>query len=111
MGNKGFDLLARGIAQRLGAAEIDRVGLDQASVEAVLADQLAQAVADLWTDVIAVPVGRLRWHLSCRARFGGGPDFFDRADANPVRFAQGTIYRSGFSYAYFGSAHRRRNIC
>jgi len=36
-----------------GSAEINRVGLDQVGIELVLADQLAEAVADLGTAVVS----------------------------------------------------------
>ena len=36
-----------GFAESLGAAEIDGVGLHQVGIELVLADQLAETVADL----------------------------------------------------------------
>src|SRR5690242_14025679 len=74
-------------------------------------DQLAQAVADPRASVIAVPVRGLRWYLSRIVRFGGGPEFFDGADADSVGFAQGTIDCSRFSNAKLGSAHDCRNIC
>ena len=46
VGDEVFDLLASGLAQCLDAAEIGRVRLDQGGVELMLANQLAEAVAD-----------------------------------------------------------------
>ena len=53
MGDEGFDLLAGGFAEGFGAAEVDGVGLDQVGIELMLADQLAEAVADLGATVVA----------------------------------------------------------
>ena len=41
-----LNLLPAGLSERLGATEIDGVGLDQFRVELVLLDDLAQTVAD-----------------------------------------------------------------
>ena len=61
MGDEGFDLLSGGFAEGLGAAEVDGVGLDQVGVELVLADELAEAVADLGSPIVSVlPIDRLR---------------------------------------------------
>ena len=54
MSDELFDLLAGGFAEGLGAAEIDGVGLDQGGIEFVLADELAEAVADLGASVVPV---------------------------------------------------------
>ena len=54
MGNKAFDLLARGFAEGFGTAEIDGVGLDQIGIELVLADQLAETVTDFRATVVSV---------------------------------------------------------
>ena len=54
VGDEGFDLFAGGFAEGFGAAEIDGVGLDQVGIELVLADQLAEAVADFGAAVVSV---------------------------------------------------------
>src|SRR5207244_3064799 len=59
--NKVFDLVACGFAEGFGAAEIDSVGLDEVGIQLVLADELAETVADLGAAV--VPVGRLYGNL------------------------------------------------
>ena len=59
MRHKAFDLLAGGFAEGLGAAEIDRVRLDQVGIELVLADELAEAVTDLGA-AVAIAIDRLR---------------------------------------------------
>ena len=50
-------MLACSFAQGLGPAEVGGVCLDQIGVELVLADELAEAVADLGAAI--VPVNRL----------------------------------------------------
>src|ERR1017187_3210530 len=51
-----FDLLMSGVFEGFGAAEVDGVGFHQLGIELVLADDLAEPVADLVTGTIAVPV-------------------------------------------------------
>ena len=58
MNYEGFDLLTLRFTQSFDSAIIRGVGLHQVGIELVLADDLAQTIADLWTAV--VPVGRLR---------------------------------------------------
>ena len=45
-----------GVFEGFGAAEVDGVGFHQLGIELVLADDLAEPVADLVTGTIAVPV-------------------------------------------------------
>ncbi len=54
MNDESFNSLAGRFAQGLGSAEIDGVGLDAVGIELVLADHLAEAVADLGATVISV---------------------------------------------------------
>lgn len=53
-------MLACGVAQSLHAAEVGGIGLDQVGIELMLANDPADAIADLRVGVIPVPVGRLR---------------------------------------------------
>jgi hypothetical protein len=53
MNDEAFNLLAGGLAEGFGAAEIDGVGLDEVGIELVLADQLAEAVSDLGATVVS----------------------------------------------------------
>ena len=92
VGDEGFHLFAGAFAKGLGSAEIDRVRFDEVSVELVLADQLAEAVADFGTAVVPVlSVDRLGRKLLRLSRggnwFGERADLFDRADADAVGFA------------------------
>src|SRR5664279_2674991 len=58
--NEAFDLLASGVFEDSGTAEIDSIGFHQFGIEFVLADDLAEPVADLVTSTtIAVSVGIL----------------------------------------------------
>ena len=47
MRDEGFHLLAGGVAKGLDAAEVGRISLDQVGIELVLANELAEAVANL----------------------------------------------------------------
>ena len=70
-----FDLLAGGFSQGLGAAEIDGIGLHQFGIELVLADDLAEPVADLGATVVAVAIGMVGRKL---LRLSGGRSRFGR---------------------------------
>src|SRR5207302_7548568 len=78
----------------------------------MLADDLAEAVADFGAAVISIR--RLRWHLShlsLRLRWlGNRTDFLDRADADPVCLAQGPIHSSRLGHAHLSAMHSWRNI-
>ena len=54
MRHKAFDLFAGGLAEAFGAAEVDGVGLHEVGIELVLADQLAEAVANLRSAVVSI---------------------------------------------------------
>ena len=65
MRDEVFHLLAGGIAKSLDAAEIGGVGLDQVGIELMLANDLAEAVANLRAAVVPLPLA------------GCGGSFFD----------------------------------
>ena len=115
VGDKGFNLLASGLAEGLSAAEIDGVGLDEVGIELMLADQLAEAVADLGAAVVSVfTVDRLGRDLLRVARRRSGftkrPDLLDRADADAVGLAQGAVDRPGFGHAHLGAVDQGRHV-
>ena len=53
-----FDSFTGGVFERFGAAEIGSVGLDQPGIELVLADDLAQPIADFVAIAVAIAVLR-----------------------------------------------------
>src|SRR5664280_2208691 len=90
--NEAFDLLASGVFEGFGTAEIDSIGFHQFGIEFVLADDLAEPVADLVTSTpiaVSVSVGILGRKLtligSPRHRTGIRSDLLDRADTDAVR--------------------------
>jgi hypothetical protein len=102
-------------AEGLGAAEIDGVGLDQIGVELMLPDQLAEAIANFGPAIIALisirRLGRKLFRLArARNRFGKRANFFDRADADAIGLAQGTINCTSLGYPHLGSMDQRRNV-
>src|SRR5262249_28199597 len=107
MGDKGFHLLAGSFAQGLGAAEINGIGLDQVGIEAMVPNQVAEAVAELWAAIIPISVYGLRRDLSrirCRGlRRSGRSEFFERADADAISLAQGTVHGAGLGDPHFGA--------
>jgi hypothetical protein len=81
----------------------------------VLADQLAEAVADFGPAVVSVlSIDRLRWEFPRLARggnwFGKGSDFLNRADADAVGLAQSSVDRPGFGHTHFGAMDQGRDI-
>ena len=56
MRDEVLDLFAGGIAKRLDGAEVGRIGLDQVGIELMLADDLAEAVANLRAAVVPFPL-------------------------------------------------------
>ena len=115
VGDEVFDLLTSRFAEGFGAAEIDGIGLDQVGIELVLADQLAEAVADLGAAVVSVlAIDRLRRELlrlpRRRNRFGKRADLLDRADADAVGLAQGPVDRPGLGHPHLGAMDQGRHI-
>lgn len=114
MRDEVLDLLAGRIAKRLNATEIGRIGLDQVRIELVLANQLAEAVANLGAAVVPVSVCRLRrelFRLSARLRwFSKGPDFLDGTDTDAVRLAESTIDSSCLCHSHFGAVNKEGDI-
>src|SRR5664280_1663995 len=108
--HEAFDLLASGVFEGFRAAEIDGVGFHQFGIEFVLADDLAEPVANLVTSTtIAVPVSvgilgrKLTLIGSPRHRTRIRSDLLDRADSYAIRLAQSAIDRSGFRDAHLGA--------
>ena len=110
--DEGLDLLAGGFAQTLGPAEVNGVGLDQIGIELMLADDLAEAVADSGATI--VPVGRLRRELlrfaSGFERSGRSTDLLNRANPDAVGLAQSAIHGAGFGHAHFGTMDEGRDV-
>src|ERR1017187_8281391 len=106
-----FDLLASGVFEGFGTAEIDSIGFHQFGIEFVLADDLAEPVADLVTSTpiaVSVSVGILGRKLtligSPRHRTGIRSDLLDRADTDAIRLAQSAIDGSCLRDAQLGAA-------
>jgi hypothetical protein len=61
--DEGFDLLSAGISQGRGATVVGCIGLDEASIQLMLADQEAEAIAETRLAVL-VAVISIRRSLS-----------------------------------------------
>src|ERR1035438_3162457 len=115
--NEAFDLLASGVFEGFGTAEIDSIGFHQFGIEFVLADDLAEPVADLVTSTpiaVSVSVGILGRKLtligSPRHRTGIRSDLLNRADTDAIRLAQSAIDGSCLRDAHLGAADQQRDI-
>jgi hypothetical protein len=104
--NEFLNLFPAGLPERLGAAEVDGIGLYQFRVELVPADDLAKTVADLGTSTVAV---RVLWR-ELLAGIWNGPDFLDRANADAVGLTQGAIDGSRFGHAHLGTTNEEGDI-
>jgi hypothetical protein len=79
----------------------------------VLADELAEAVADRATTVVPVAICRLGQLLGLWTRIGltsEGTDLLDRADADAVGLAEGAVDGTGFGHAHLGAVNEWRDI-
>src|ERR1019366_2620563 len=115
--DEAFDLLTSGVFEGFSAAEVDGIGFHQFGIELVLANDLAEPVANFVTSTtIAVPVsiGILGWKLtlsgSPRHRTGIRSDLLDRADPDAICLAQGAIDSSGLGDPHLGAADQQRNV-
>lgn len=114
VGDEGLDLFAGGVAEVFCGTELGRVALDQAGIELVLADELAEAIAQAG---LTIPrtffVGRVtgegvfRFGIDRRSE---GSQFFDRAEADAVSLAQGAVDSPGFRHAHLGTADQGRDV-
>src|ERR1019366_7362897 len=105
---EGLNLFPAGISERLRAAEVDGVGLYEFGVELVLADDLTQAVPNFRATAVPVSIHVLGRMLLSRTR--NRPDLLDRADADAIGLAEGSIDRPSFRYPHFRTVNQRRNI-
>src|ERR1039458_2840467 len=95
-----LNLFPAGLSECLCAAEIDGIGLDQFRVELVLADDVAETVADL-RSAVAVRLRVLRRELLAGVR--NYSDLLDRADADSVGLAQSAVDGASFGDAHLGT--------
>ena len=85
MRDEVLDLFAGSIAKGLDRAEIGGIGLDQVGIELMLADDLAEAVANLRA-AVAVPVGGLwgSFFASGEACGGSAKDPISSTEQMPI---------------------------
>jgi hypothetical protein len=99
--NEGFDLISVGIPQGRGSAVVGGIGLHEASIESVLADQQTEAVAEARLAVVVAVIsvsgslaliGRAR-----RVRSRGPAKFLDRAEPDAVGLTEGAVDGASFT--------------
>ena len=105
--DKGFDLISAGISQGGGTAAVSCVGLHEARVELVLADQQAEAVAEARLAVV-VAITSVRGDFGLISQFGclgsGRPaELLDRTEPDALGLTEGAVDGAGFSDAHLGA--------
>ena len=114
VGDEGLDLASAGVAKGWGSAIVSGIGLHEAGIELVLADQQAELVAEarLTVVVAVVPVrGRRVLIRSVRAGRPRRPaEFLDRAEADAVGLAEGAVDGAGLGDAHLGAVDKGRDI-
>jgi len=111
--DEGLYKIPAGSAQGLGATEVGRVAFDQGRVKLMLADQLAEAIAQPGLAIVrgrAVP-GRHSASLPLSgARRPKGPEFLNRTKTDPVGLAQGPVDGPGLGYPHLSPADKGGDI-
>jgi hypothetical protein len=106
--NEVLDHPAARVAELLGAAELGGVGLHQGRIEAMLADQLAETVAEARLAVVAI--GAVIALMVWIQRAGQGTKLLDRTEADAVGLAQGPVDGACLGDAQFAAVEPRRYI-
>jgi hypothetical protein len=111
-----FGQIPAGITKCGGAAVVGSVGLHEASIEVVLANEQAEAVPETRLAiaiVVAVISVRGRFGLlrrDRRVRSRSAAKFLDRAKADAVGLAKGAIDGASFGDAHFGAVDQGRDV-
>jgi hypothetical protein len=109
--NKGGDLLAAGLAEVLGAAELGSVLLNQRGIQTMLADQKAELVTEFGFAIAVGGLGRKPPYIRLGlAASGQGSDLFDRADSDPVSLAERPVHSPGLGHAHLGTPDKGRDV-
>jgi hypothetical protein len=112
--DEGLDLSSAGIAKDRGSAIISGIGLHEARIEAVLADQEAELVAKPRLTIrMAVVSTRgksaLTWLIRAW-RTRRPSEFLNGAETNAICFTERAIHGARFSDAHFGTVDKGRDI-
>ena len=105
--DKGFDLLSAGISQGSGATVVGGIGLHEASIELILTNQQAKAIAEARLAVVMAIIsvrGRLGLIKRGRRVGSGRPaKFLDLTEADAVRLSESAIDGAGFRDAHLSA--------
>ena len=108
--DEDLNLFPAGFSERLGAAEVNGIGLHEFGIEFVLANDLAETVADLRAAAITVSIAvHILWR-DFLARIRNCSNLLDRADADAVGLTQSAIDGTRLGYAHLGAADQRGNV-
>jgi len=93
------------------ATVVGGIGLHEACVQLVLADQQAETVAEARLDVVvaiaSVRGGSWTARRSRCASSGSPAELLDRTKADAIRLAEGAVDGSSFGDAHLGSVNQR----
>jgi hypothetical protein len=107
------DQFPTGLAEGSGAAEVSGIAFDQGGIELMLADQLAEAIAQPGLAVVrgrAVPGRNSTSLLLLSVRRPKGSEFFDRTKTDPVGLAQGPVDGPGLGHPHLGPEDKGGDI-
>src|ERR1700722_13314425 len=114
MVDEGFDLLSTGIPQGRSSTVIGGIGLHEAGVQLVLANQEAKSIAETrLADLVAVISVRGSLALSGWCWQGGSRSpakFLDRAEADAVGLAKGSVDSTSFGDTHLGAVDQGRDV-
>ena len=112
--DKGFDLIPVGISKGGGATVVGGIGLHEACIQLVLANQQAETVPEAGLAVVVAIIsvcGSLALIDRSRCASSGSPaELLDRTEPDAVGLAEGAVDCAGFCDAHLGTVDQGRDI-
>src|ERR1019366_4422479 len=112
--DEAFDLIPAGLPEGGSSAVIGRIGLHKTSIELVLTNQQAEAVAEarlaVVVTIISVRRGLGLIRRSGRVGPGGPAEFLYRTEPDSIGLAEGAVDGTGFGDAHLGAVDQGRDV-
>jgi hypothetical protein len=112
--DEGFDLITAGISESGGSAVVGSIGLHESSIELMLTDEQAQAVAEARLGVV-VAIIFVRGSLGLNGWAGrigsrSPAEFLDRTEPDAIGFSEGAVDGASFGDAHLGAVDQGRDV-